>query len=217
MENLDKDLYELLYHYKDDFDDEEGYDLYQVQLVENIDPERVKKLISILNNQKKYISYQAILILVAWGIQEGFDKLDQFLSERWDKQEEFEPHRIWDKDNVYDIIAQSVYTSRLNGIDFNTIKKYFLIFLSLYGDVFFEGNLKGYLLKDDNLAKDIFSKIKEALDNALKNKLYFQASQLLPVIAKYNKEDATQYIKTFEDLLQYDKRIQFNLEETKEI
>lgn len=215
MENIDAELYELLYYYKDDFDGEEGHDLYQVQLTENIDPERVKKLIPVLNYENRYIAYQAMLILVAWGVEEGFDTLDQFISERWDQLETFEPHRIWGADNVYDVIAEAVYTAKMNGIHSDLIWKYFSIFLQLYGQMFFEGNLKHYLLQNDDLAVDLLSNIKDALDAALKSKWYYQASQLLPVIAKYNKQDTIIYIEIFKALLSHDQRIQYNLEEAK--
>ena len=61
------------------------------------------------------VSYQAMLILLAWAIPEGFQQLERFISEKWDEKHSFEPHRIYNEDNVYDVIVDALYISTFNG------------------------------------------------------------------------------------------------------
>ncbi|RTZ46204.1 hypothetical protein EJ377_17365 [Chryseobacterium arthrosphaerae] len=69
----------------------------------------------LLHNDDPYIAYQAMLILLAWAIPEGFKQLDQFIAEKWDEKENFEPHRLHNEDNVYDVITNALYIATFNG------------------------------------------------------------------------------------------------------
>jgi hypothetical protein len=209
---MEKYIYDALYYYKDD-DGEEGYNLFNVQTLDDKDKNRIEILKGILNNEDKYIAYQAMLILLSWGIKEGVDKLNVFIEEKWQEKLEFEPHRIYNEDNVFDVIADALDIAWYNSTDRVWIIDKMKILLSFYGIMFFEGKLKKVLLKRDEIAKSLLIEIQTAMQSALLNKRYYQASQLLSVINKYDKNYVHSIIPEFEKLSQIDNRINFNLEE----
>lgn len=209
---MDKAIYNLLYKYIDD-DGNIGEDLYEVQLMDDVSPERKQQLITLLSHQNEFITYQAMLILLAWGIEESFDKLDKFI--KAETSQEFEPHRIYGEDNVYDVVSHALYMSTYNTDDEDRIIPYLKKILATYGDKFFESKLKYVLLNMDKAAQ-LLPDIKVAITSALDNKRHYQASQLLPVIAKLDKASANKYTDTFTPLIQEDKRIEYNLQEMKE-
>ncbi|WP_288462439.1 hypothetical protein [uncultured Chryseobacterium sp.] len=210
---MENEIYDTLYYYSEN--GEEGYDLTEVQLIGKTDEKRVEKLKYLLQHKNPYISYQAMLILVAWAIPEGFQQLDRFISEKWDEKHSFEPHRIYNEDNVYDVIVDALYISTLNGKEEQELYPYVKHFLSIYGDRFFESCLKDFLLKKD--CKPLLKEIEEAMKSALKNKKYYQASQLFPVIVHYYKHKFEEYFEVFSSLLKGDKRIGYNIEEAEKI
>jgi hypothetical protein len=63
---LENEIYDTLYYYSED--GEEGYDLTEVQLIGKTDENRVEKLKLLLHHKNAYISYQAMLVLLAWAI-----------------------------------------------------------------------------------------------------------------------------------------------------
>lgn len=210
---MENEIYDTLYYYSED--GEEGYDLTEVQLIGKTDENRVEKLKLLLHHKNAYISYQAMLVLVAWAIPEGFVQLDSFISEKWDEKHSFEPHRIYNEDNVYDVIVDALYISTFNGKKEQELYPYVKHFLSVYGDRFFESCLKDFLLKKN--CKPLLKEIEEAMKSALRNKKYYQASQLFPVIVHYDKHRFDEYFEVFSSLLKDDKRIEYNIEEAEKI
>lgn len=206
---MNNQMHELLYHY--DEEGNEGYDLNEVQLLEKIDLDRVEKLKLLLYNDDQYIAYQAMLILLAWAIPEGFKQLDRFISEKWDEKESFEPHRLHNEDNVYDVITNALYISTLNGKTEQELYRYIGYFLKTYGDHFFESNLKDFLLKKN--CRPLLKEIERASQRALRNKRYYQASQLFPVLVYYDKDTFNKYRDIFSHLISEDNRIAYNIEE----
>lgn len=206
---MNNQMHELLYHY--DEEGNEGYDLNEVQLLGKIDLDRVEKLKLLLCNDDQYIAYQAMLILLAWAIPEGFKQLDRFISEKWDEKESFEPHRLHNEDNVYDVITNALYISTLNGKTEQELYRYIEYFLKIYGDQFFESNLKDFLLKKN--CTPLLKEIEEASQRALRNKRYYQASQLFPVLVYYDKDTFNKYKDIFSHLISEDNRIAYNIEE----
>lgn len=137
---MNNKLHELLYYYNEE--GYEGYDLSEVQLLEKKDVDRIEKLKLLLHDDNQYTVYQAMLILLAWSIPEGFEMLDRFIHEKWDEKENFEPHRLYNEDNVYDVITNALYIATFNGKSDQELYPYIRQFLNSYGDKFFESNLK---------------------------------------------------------------------------
>ncbi|RTZ46205.1 hypothetical protein EJ377_17370 [Chryseobacterium arthrosphaerae] len=53
----------------------------------------------------------------------------------------------------------------------------------------------------------------QAIQAALENKRYYQASQLFPVIVHYDKDSFNKYKDIFSPLISEDSRIVYNIEE----
>jgi hypothetical protein len=199
--------------YSTDVEDEFGLD--EVQLMEVIPVERIPKLIELLKNENQFISFQAMLILTAWGIEDGFKSVTKFIENQPDKDYAFEPHRIWGADNAYDYIADALYMSTFKTNDEEKIISYFIKLLELYGYKYFDSKFK-YSLLEIEPKKELLPYIIKAIEASLKNERYFQASQLLPVIAKYDKSLVQIYINQFIPLVTLDDRIQYNIDEVQE-
>ncbi|MFN1215751.1 hypothetical protein ACKW6Q_02080 [Chryseobacterium kwangjuense] len=210
---MNNELHELLYYYNEE--GYEGYDLNEVQLLGKKDFDRVEQLKKILHHEDQYIAYQAMLILLAWSIPEGFELLDRFIAEKWDEKESFEPHRLYGEDNVYDIITNALYISTFNGKSEQELYPYIKQFLHLYDDRFFESHLKDFLLKKD--CGPLLKEIEQALQTALENQRYYQASQLFPLLVHYDKNLFNLYIGIFRPLIILDSRIMYSIEEAEKI
>lgn len=206
---MNNELHELLYYYNEE--GYEGYDLNEVQLLEKKDSNRIEKLKHLLQNEDRYMAYQAMLILLAWGIPEGFELLDRFIAEKWDEKESFEPHRLHNQDQVYDVITNALYISTFNGKSEQELYPYIKQFLFLYGERFFESHLKDFLLK--KYCGSLLKEIEKAIQNALQNKRYYQASQLFPVLVHYDKSRFNVYRDIFRTLISQDNRIAYNMDE----
>lgn len=83
--------------------------------------------------------------------------------------------------------------------------------MSIYGDKFFESNLKEFLLKKN--CRPLLKEIEQAIQNALQNWRYYQASKLFPVIVHYDKNTFDKYRDVFNDVIRQDGRIIYNIEE----
>ena len=207
------DKHDLLYYYHEE--GYEGYDLSEVQLLEEKDADRVEGLKVLLSCHDRYIAYQAMLILVSWAKPEGFETLDRFINEKWTEKEEFEPHRLYGEDNAYDVIANALHIATFNGKSEQEVYPYIKQFLNLYGEVFFESDLKNFLLKTD--CSPIFREIEQAMKSALQNERYYQASQLFPVLVHYDRNTFNEYKDVFTPLIRLDNRIAYNREEAGKI
>lgn len=206
---MNNEFHELLYYYNEE--GYEGHDLNEVQLLKKIDFDRVQQLKHLLQHEDRYIAYQAMLILLAWSVPEGFQLLDRFIAEKWDEKESFEPHRLHDEDNGYDVITDALYISTFNGKSEQELYPYIRQFLELYGTRFFESHLKTFLLQKD--CSPLLKEIEQAMQTALENKRYYQASQLLPILVHYDKNIGRKYLDVFRPLISQDSRIAYNIEE----
>ncbi|ASK32139.1 hypothetical protein CEY12_19440 [Chryseobacterium sp. T16E-39] len=210
-ENMSKETYDTLYYY--DEEGEIGYDLSEVMLLDNVnDTDRIHKLVQLLSSDDKEIIYQAILILVSWNKKEGFSKLQQFINERWDNIENFDPHRIYGRDMVYDKFSHALKISVFNGNTETQLMPYINRFLELYHEVFFESFFKDLLLSLNTLNLYL-AEIEKAVLKTVKAGEPYQASQLFPVLVKADRSYFEKYKVFFEDLSLKDDRIVYNIEE----
>ncbi|CAM3997288.1 hypothetical protein VA7868_01112 [Vibrio aerogenes CECT 7868] len=102
---VDSKTYHLLY--TDEFGDDVGLD--EVQLLDPPLKERIPDLLALLDSPDQFISYQAMLILSAWGNDSGIYFLDSIIDDEKIHESGFELHRITDEDNVYDELAYATY------------------------------------------------------------------------------------------------------------
>jgi hypothetical protein len=189
------DIYSALY--TDETGKEVGLD--EVQLLDPIPVERVPKLIALLRNDDMYMAYQCALVLAAWGVKEGVAYLQHLIDSRIDKIVTFEPHRLWGQDNVYDVIAEALGIAVLSGYDKRKVVEIIEQVLRLYGECYFESKLKQVLI---NLEEpELLPSIKQAMQLALQHERYYQASQLLPVLAKYDRVYAFAQVDIFQKIL----------------
>jgi hypothetical protein len=176
-------------------EDGEVVGLNEVQLLDPPPVERIPAVISLLHDDDLYLVYQAAIVLAAWGVDEGLDKIEEMIDERVHTMMEFAPHRIDGYDNVYDEFAYAVHLYGLTGKRLADRKRIYSKLLSLYGSVFFQGELKYVLLNCDfpELAADLIDAIKRALSHGHE----YLASQLLPVLARWQPEMAWEIIPRF--------------------
>ncbi|OJH33465.1 hypothetical protein [Cystobacter ferrugineus] len=186
-----EEIHRLLY--TDEQGNEVGLD--EVQLLDPPPEERIPLVREILRNPDEYRVYQAALVLAAWGDDVGLEKLEEFIDTRLHERGEFSPNRIDGEDNVYDEIAYAVHLHGLSGKRTDARERIFRKLLGLYGPCFFESKLKHALLKSDlaSLAPDVHAAIERAL--ALGHP--YLASQLLPVLARWEPSLAQRLIQTF--------------------
>lgn len=202
-----QEIYNALY--TDETGEVVGLD--EVQLLEPIPHERIPKLVDLLTGDDLYLAYQCGLVLAAWGVEQGVHYLRHLVAIRIDKLAEFEPHRLWGQDNVYDVIARALKIAVLSNYDKGEIIDIIKSILRLYGECYFESKLKYTLIKLNEPI--LLPDIKQAMQLALNHERYYQASQLLPVLAKYDNAYAFAQVTAFQKLIAKDKRIQYNLEE----
>lgn len=183
--------YHLLY--TDEFGDDVGLD--EVQLLDPPLEERVPKLCEMLNSSNAYLSYQSALVLTAWGKDIGLNKVTQFIDTEIVSTFEFSPHRITDEDNVYDDLSYAIYLYGLSGGDRDKMLDVFKKILAIYPKYFFESKLKHGLIKTEFV--ELTFPIEKAIKETLSKGRVYQASQLLPVLAKLNPKKGWEMIPSF--------------------
>ncbi len=188
--------------------------LDEVQLLDPIPANRIPELLLLLASDDLYQAYQAGLVLAAWGVIAGVDYLRHLVAIRVDKMAELEPHRLSGEDNVYDVIAESLGVAVLSEYDERQVADILQSLLALYGDCYFESKLKRTLLRLN--LPELLPAIEQAVTLAVEHGRYYQASQLLPVLAKYDKAYALSQVSLFEGLVAQDERITYNLTEMQE-
>jgi hypothetical protein len=194
MLSPDSEEYRLLY--TDEFGDDVGLD--EVQLLDPPLEERVPALIKILNSSDQYISYQSVLILTAWGKDIGLEKLEEFIDREEISDLGFSPNRITSEDNVYDELSYAVYLYGLSGGDRDKMLRIFKKLLALYPKYFFESKLKHGLLKNEFI--ELLPSVENAINETISKGRLYQASQLLPVLAKLDPEKGWLVAQKFTDL-----------------
>lgn len=185
-----------------------------MQLLDPVPTGRIPDLVPLLAAADLYLAYQAGLVLAAWGVEPGVAYLRHLVAIRIDKTAELAPSRLTGEDNVYDIIGEALGLAVLSGYDEQAITTNLASVLGLYGECFFEGKLKSMLLLLD--LPGLLPAVKQAVELALEHGRYYQASQLLPVLAKHDRAWALSQASLFEGLTAQDSRIAYNLAEMRE-
>jgi len=203
-------IYQALY--TDEAGEVVGLD--EVQLLDPILTSRIPELLPLLAGDDLYLAYQAGLVLAAWGVAAGVDYLRHLAEIRVDRTAELQPHRLSGEDNVYDVLAEALGIAVLSEYDEQQVAGILRNILALYGDCYFESKLKRTLLRLN--PDELLPAIKQAMTLALEQERYYQASQLLPVLAKYDKAYALSQVSLFERLVAQDERIAYNLTEMQE-
>ena len=188
--------------------------LDEVQLLDPVPTGRIPTLLPLLAADDLYLAYQTGLVLAAWGVEPGVAYLRHLVAIRIDKTTELAPGRLTGEDNVYDVIGEALGLAVLSDYDEHEITTALASVLSLYGECFFEGKLKSMLLQLD--LPGLLPAVKQAVKLALEHGRYYQASQLLPVLAKYDHPYAQSQASLFEGLTAQDSRIAYNLAEMRE-
>lgn len=187
MDNIQHLLYED--------DNGEAVGLREVQLLDPPPLSRVPALHNLLNHKDLIVVFDAALVLAAWGDKLGLDKLEEFIDSRIDELIELAPHPIEDYDNVYDVIAETVDLYGLSRQDPDRQVELYRKLLKLYGVCRFRGDLKYALLDSD--FRELLPWVKEAIGRALVHDEEYLASQLLPVLAKWDADEAERQLPRF--------------------
>lgn len=211
---MSEEEYETLFRYEED--GVVDYDLFEVLWLEGeYDPIRVEKLEAILEHKDKYFAYMATQVLIAWGYESGLNKLGQILTERWDKIELFEPHRIWSVEMMYDRLA---YALRMSRDKFNDelIMYYTRRLLGLFSEIYYDIYFRVLLLSLkylDELADELEKTMCDAMeDDSL------QASLIFVVLTKVDSSYYDKYVDAFKELQTIkDSRIKFSLADAQKI
>lgn len=191
MSLKEAEIHHLLY------EDEEGevIGLDEVQLLDPAPLERIPFLLRLMSSDDIYLIFQSAIILAAWGNEQGLAKVEELIDIQVHKIYEISPHRIENYDNVYDDLAYAVHLYGLTGKDFFAQQRIFKKLLNIYGYCHFQSLLKLSLLKSE--CPEIIQDVQAAIERSLKNGYEYLASQLLPVLAKWQPEIAWLYVEKF--------------------
>lgn len=185
------DIQHLLYEDQDG----EVIGLNEVQLLDPPPVERIPAVKSLLHDEDLYLVFHAAIVLAAWGVDEGLEKIEEMIDKEVHTIMEFVPHRIESYDNVYDEFAYAVRLYGLSGGSIADRDRIYSKLLSLYGKVRFQGHLKSALLREEG--HEFVAETITAIERALSYGHEYIASQLLPVLARWRPEKAWEMIPRF--------------------
>ncbi len=169
--------------------------LDEVQLLDRPPLERFSILQAALESQDLEIRYRAAVVLAAWGDDQGLDAIEDMIDNRIDQKGICVPHRIHQYNNIYDEFAYAIYLFGHSGRRSSDLSRIFKKILQLYGPCRFESKLKNALLARED--RDIIPSIESACERALDSGEPYLASQLLPVLAKWEPEKAWSLVPLF--------------------
>ncbi len=176
-------------------DDGEVVGLDEVQLLEPPPIGRIPAVRELLEHDDPYVAFQAAVVLAAWGERTGLARIERFIDERVHETTEIAPHRIKDYDNVYDELAYAVHLFGLSGEQTDDRLRILRKLLRLYGVCAFESKLKYALLRSE--MRELLGDVREALERAWESRDEYLASQLLPVLARWDPEAAWALVPRF--------------------
>ena len=184
-------IFNLLY--ADEHGEEVG--LSEVQMLEPIPEDRLRDTEALLRHDDLFVCFQAALVLTAWGKDSGLGAIETFIRQEGRDGQNLSPHRIHGQDNRFDDMADAIRVYVMSEGDRPHAVEALRGLLKLYPRHFFESSLKWTLkgFTADNLGGDI----RHAIEECRANGRPYQASQLLPVLAKADPEACWQLLPLF--------------------
>ncbi|QDT24735.1 hypothetical protein Enr10x_00250 [Gimesia panareensis] len=172
------------------FADDDGnvIGLEEVQFLEEPTASRMAILHVALISTDLELRYRAALVLTAWGDDRGLDDLEQLIKLRIDRQGIEIPHRIHGYNNLYDEFAYAVFLWNDSQKRTADRRRIYSRLLALYGECDFESKFKHALLNSD--FSELLPEVIQAMQRATARDKIYLASQLLPVIARWDTEAA---------------------------
>lgn len=190
---MDATTYKALY--EDEYGEVIGID--EMQLLDEPPPGRVPQLRALLRGDDAWVAFQAAEVLTAWGDDEGMAYFERLVPDWPAEGRDYYPHRIYGYDDALDHVADAASVYLLSGGDAARATALFRALLARYGPVVFESRLKAALLKrgDPALAPDV----RAAIARAEAQGRPYLASQLLPVLARWEGRAALPVLERFLD------------------
>jgi len=184
--------YQLLYC--DDEGEEVGLD--DIFLLDPISADRLAATQSLLSDENPLIRFQAALILTAWGNDAGLDALETMIRQGGRDGFNLSLDRLTGEDNRFDDMANPIhyYAFFSDGDKSRTLHALGEL-LRIYPDHSFKSGLK-YVLPFYT-EPEISGKVREAIVQCQHSGRTYQASQLLPVLAKMDPEACWQLLPLF--------------------
>lgn len=179
------------------FTDEHGVvvGLDEVQLLEHPPEGRIAVLHEALGMDDLELRYRASIVLAAWGDDKGLNAIEDLIDIRIDELGVNIPHRILSYNNIFDELAYAVYLYGDVGQRTADQVRIYKKLLSIYGPCDFESKLKTALLCSEY--KELFGDVENACRRSIDLGKKYLASQLLPVIARWDQATAWKLIPLF--------------------
>ncbi|MEW4453759.1 hypothetical protein AB1L30_13885 [Bremerella sp. JC817] len=182
--------------YCDDEGDVIGLD--EVQLLDAPSETRVEILLKTLSHEDWEARKQAARVLAAWGFDAGLDTLEQLIDLRIDQHGVEVRHSIYGYNYVFDQLAEAVHLFQMLGESprrEEDQRRIYSKLLALYGECDFRSDLK-YALARSGYA-ELLPEVVAAIERALAADKVYQASQLLPVVARWSPAIAWDWTAKF--------------------
>ncbi|WP_338845920.1 hypothetical protein V8J88_19605 [Massilia sp. W12] len=185
---MDQEIVKLLYTNEDGEIDS----LRDAQLMEEVDEARADAVCTLLSHADVFIRYQALLLALAWGRPQALQVFHALLAQAPVFEFALEPDRIYGHDNYLDEMALAFYYYAEKTGEVEEILPVCHRFLALYPQRYFKSHFKYVLqsLSHHSLAADM----SKAIHQSLKNSRVYQASQLLPPLAKHYAKSHAQLL-----------------------
>lgn len=165
--------------------DGEMIGLEEVQLLDDAPRERVERLEALLRADDRSLAAQATEVLAAWAIPSGLAAVEAAAKAGRQPGEALSPHRIHGYDETLDRYATAVQIGLLNGAPMDTARRIYRRMLAVYGPVKYESRLKYALLSWEG--EPLAVETQEAILRTLRRGHPYMASQLLPVLARWDQ------------------------------
>lgn len=155
---------------------------------------RFKKIISLLKHETNLIRLDAAVLLTRWGVEEGVDYIEDFISrDAIDEEGEYSCRNNID-DCTYDVFGQCLvmFTDENHEKSHRAISPLKKL-LSFFGKRHFEHRIDNWL-SISNISIYLVDDFERAIDFCIENNKVREASSLLPLYAKWGGEKVLERI-----------------------